>query len=374
MRKILTFVGTRPELIKLSLVIREMDRAFEHVLVHTGQNYDYELNEIFFKDLGVRKPDFFLNCAQGTAMETIARILVEGDKILLQEKPDALLIYGDTNSCLVALAAKKRRIPIFHMEAGNRCFDQRVPEEINRKVIDHLSDINMPLTEHGREFLLAEGLSPSRIIKTGSCMKEILAFFGPQIDSSKILNQLQLDKQKYFVVSSHREENVDDPQKLHSLIESLKALYQEYKVPIVFSIHPRTLKKLEQLKNFTMPKEIIVSKPLGFFDYVHLQLNSLCVLSDSGTLMEETAILGFPAVMLRDAHERMEGMDSGTLIVSSIDVNRITEAVAITLSQAARYEHRQHLVPDYQIDGVSQTVIRIIQSYIDLINREVWKK
>lgn len=374
MRKVLTFVGTRPELIKLCLVIREMDQAFHHVLVHTGQNYDYELNEIFFKDLQIRKPNFFLNCAQSTAIETIAKVLVEGDKILAQENPDAILLYGDTNSCLVALAAKKRKIPIFHMEAGNRCFDLRVPEEINRKIIDHLSDINLPLTEHGRQFLLNEGIPAHRIIKSGSCMKEILTHFQKQISSSSVLAKFNLTKSKYFIVSSHREENVDVPDKLQALMESLSELHKLYQMPILFSVHPRTVKKLEQLKDFKMPKEIIVSKPLGFFDYVHLQTNALCVLSDSGTLMEEAGILGFPAVFLRDAHERLEGMDSGTLIMSSVNKERVLEAVKITLNQAPSFEHAKHLVPDYEIQGVAQSTVRVIQSYIDLINREVWKK
>jgi len=372
MRKVMTVVGTRPELIKLSLVLREMDRHFTHTLVHTGQNYDYELNEIFFKDLQIRKPDFFLNAASTTAIETIAKVLVEGDRLLAEQNPEALLIYGDTNSGLLCLAAKKRRIPIFHMEAGNRCFDQRVPEESNRKIIDHLSDINMTLTEHARRYLLDEGLRPERIIKTGSCMTDVLREFAPQIAQSSILAQLDLKPQSYFLVSAHREENVDHPESLTELIESLQSLVKKYQKRVIFSVHPRTQKKLGN--PHTRDATITFMKPLGFFDYIQLQQQACCVLSDSGTLTEESSILGFPAVMIRDAHERPEGSDTGVIMSSRIDRDRILEAVALVIKQQETFSPQQHRIADYEHQGVAETVVRVIASNLDLINREVWKR
>lgn len=370
--KILTLVGTRPELIKLSMVIKELDKHCEHILAHTGQNYDFELNEVFFRDLEIRKPDHFLECAGETAMETIASVLVKSDELFKKEKPDALLIYGDTNSCLAVISAKKHKIPIFHMEAGNRCFDQRVPEEINRKIVDHLSDINMPLTEHARDYLIREGLPPEQVIKTGSCMKEILNHFRPQIEKSDALNRLTLKEHKYFLVSSHREENVDQPDKLKDLMESLNQLAEKYDHPIIFSTHPRTRKRLEDL-DYTLDDRVQIMKPLGFHDYIHLQTKAKCVISDSGTITEEAAILGFPAITVRDAHERPEGMDKGVLIMTNTKPKNLLKAIEITLSSHANQKFRS-LVPDYEIEDVSSNVLKIIHSYVDYINRVVWKK
>jgi UDP-N-acetylglucosamine 2-epimerase (non-hydrolysing) len=308
--KVMTIVGTRPELIKLSRVIAELDRRCRHVLVHTGQNFDYELNGVFFRQLAIRKPDHFLRAAAPSAARTIGQVITKADEILAKERPDAVVIYGDTNSCLSAIAAKRRRIPIFHLEAGNRCFDQRVPEEINRKIIDHISDINMPLTEQARGYLLAEGLRPETIIKTGSLMREVLTHYRPGIERSDALTRLGLDSADYFVVSAHREENVDEPARLEALLDALHGLARQYRKRIVMSTHPRTRKRLAKLdRSFARNRRIEFLKPFGFFEWVKLQAHAFCVLSDSGTLTEEAAILGFPAVMLRDAHERPEGMD-----------------------------------------------------------------
>ena len=297
--KVMTIVGTRPEIIKLALTIKELDKYTNHILVHTGQNYDYELNEVFFKDLELRKPDHFLNTAAENAAKTIANVILKSDEVLEKEKPDAVLIYGDTNSCLSIISAKRRKIPIFHMEAGNRCFDLRVPEEINRKIVDHLADINFVLTEHSRRYLEREGIKPETIIKTGSSMNELLLKYMSRIDNSDILNTLKLFKNKYFVVSSHREEVVDDPENLKELITSLNTLAEKYSYPILFSLHPRTKNRLEKLNNITLNDNIIFSKPLGFIDYIHLQKNAFCVLSDSGTITEESSLLGFPAITIR---------------------------------------------------------------------------
>ena len=372
--KIITIVGTRPEIIKLSRVIYELDRLSNHILVHTGQNYDYELNEVFFKDLKIRKPDYFLNSAGKSTAETISNIIFESDKIQDKEKPDAVLLYGDTNSCLSVISAKRRQIPIFHMEAGNRCFDQRVPEEINRKIVDHLSDINMPLTEHARKYLIAEGIPAERIIKTGSCMKEILDFYNKDISKSKVINDLKLQANKYFLVSAHREENVDYKTNLKDLLDSLDALAEKYKLPIIFSTHPRTKDRIEKLKNKTTLNSLIkFMKPLGFFDYIKLQMSAFCVISDSGTITEESSILKFPAIMIRQAHERPEGMDEGTVIMSGLNKKRIIESIDIVTTL---YKDKKvpNIIDDYNVDNVSQKVVKIIFSYIDYINSNIWRK
>ena len=372
--KIITIVGTRPEIIKLSRVIDELDRLSNHILVHTGQNYDYELNEVFFKDLKIRKPDYFLNSAGKSTAETISNIIFESDKILDKEKPDAVLLYGDTNSCLSVISAKRRQVPIFHMEAGNRCFDQRVPEEINRKIVDHLSDINMPLTEHARKYLIAEGIPAERIIKTGSCMKEILDFYNKDISKSKVINDLKLKANKYFLVSAHREENVDYKTNLKDLLDSLDALAEKYNLPIIFSTHPRTKDRIEKLKNKTTLNSLIkFMKPLGFFDYIKLQMSAFCVISDSGTITEESSILKFPAIMIRQAHERPEGMDAGTLIMSGLNQKRIIESIDI-VTKLYKDGKVPNIIDDYNVDNVSQKVVKIIFSYIDYVNRNIWRK
>ena len=332
--KIMTIVGTRPEIIKLSRIINELDKSANHILVHTGQNYDYELNEIFFKDLKIRKPNHFLNAAGKNTAETISKIIFESDKIFEKEKPDAVLLYGDTNSCLSVISAKRKQIPIFHMEAGNRCFDQRVPEEINRKIVDHLSDINMPLTEHARNYLLSEGIDPNTIIKTGSCMKEILTFYKKDIESSLVHKNLNLETKKYFLVSAHREENVDYSDNLESLLISLNAIAEKYNIPVIVSTHPRTKNRLEKFNKKVKTNNLIkFLKPLGFFDYIQLQSSAYCVISDSGTITEESSILKFPAIMIRQAHERPEGMDEGTLIMSGIHKDRIIESIEVVVKQ-----------------------------------------
>ena len=373
MTKVVTIVGTRPEIIKLSRVIAELEKHVDHILVHTGQNYDYELNEIFFNDLGVKKPNYFLNAVGNSTAETIGNIIAESDKILEKENPDAVLLYGDTNSCLSVISAKRRQIPIFHMEAGNRCFDQRVPEELNRKIVDHLSDINMPLTEQARDYLIAEGIKPETVIKTGSCMKEILSFYKDKINSSKVLNNLKVTEGEFFIVSSHREENVDYKENLISLLDSLNGIAEKYNLPIIVSTHPRTKARIEKISNIKMDDKIQFLKPLGFFDYVNLQQNAKCVISDSGTISEESSILGFPAIMIRAAHERPEGMDEGSVIMSGLKRERILESLQMVISQ---YENgvAPKIVADYDVDNVSMKVSRIILSYIDYINRTVWKK
>ncbi|MDA8243443.1 MAG: UDP-N-acetylglucosamine 2-epimerase (non-hydrolyzing) [Elusimicrobia bacterium] len=372
--KLMTIVGTRPEIIKLSRVMHEAEQHLKHVIVHTGQNYDYELNEIFFKELGIRKPDYFLDSAGKTLAETIGNIIAKSDAVMEKEKPDAILLYGDTNSCLSVMPAKRRKIPVFHMEAGNRSFDQRVPEELNRKVVDHLSDINMTLTEHARRYLLSEGLRPETVIKTGSPMKEVLAFYMPKILKSDVLKRLKLKDGAYFVVSTHREENVDSPENFRNLLDSLNALAKKYGMPVIVSTHPRTRKKLEELGMKGLDKRIAFLKPLGFYDYVKLQLNAFCVVSDSGTITEESTILNVPAVTIRQAHERPEGMDEGTLIMCGLKTERVLESVAIVTAQHSKADRRFRLVGDYDVDNVSAKVLRIIESYTDYINRTVWRK
>ncbi len=372
--KVMTIVGTRPEIIKLSRVMHEIEKHLEHVIVHTGQNYDYELNEIFFKELGIRKPDYFLDSVGDTLARTIGNIIAKADAVMEKEKPDCVLLYGDTNSCLSVMAAKRRKIPVFHMEAGNRSFDQRVPEELNRKVVDHLSDINMTLTEHARRYLISEGLRPETVIKTGSPMKEVLAHYMPRILKSDALKRLKLKEQGYFVVSAHREENVDSAENFKNLLDSLNAIAHKYKMPVIVSTHPRTRKRLEELDTRHLDKKISFMKPLGFFDYIKLQQNAFCVVSDSGTITEESTILDIPAVTIRQAHERPEGMDEGTLIMCGLKSERVLESVDIVVKQAAAGKRQFRIVPDYDTDNVSKKVLRIIMSYTDYINRTVWRK
>ena len=372
--KVMTIVGTRPEVIKLSRVIAELDRRVTHVLVHTGQNYDYELNQVFFDELGIRKPDHVLECAGETPAETIGSVISRADRVLAKEKPDALLLLGDTNSCLAAIAAKRRKIPVFHMEAGNRCFDERVPEEINRRLVDHAADINLPYTEHARRYLLAEGLRPESVIKTGSPMQEVLQHYGPGIGRSRILSKLGLAPKRYFVVSTHREENVDDARNLRGLLDSLDAVAKRYGRKIIFSTHPRTRARLSGSKLSGRSAKIEFLKPLGFLDYIKLQMNAQCVLSDSGTLTEESSILGFPAVMIRQAHERPEGMDEAAVIMSDLKPARVLDAIDLAVAHYSGRKNPFRVVPDYTADNVSQKVARIIVSYTDYVNRTVWRK
>jgi UDP-N-acetylglucosamine 2-epimerase (non-hydrolysing) len=372
--KVMTIVGTRPELIKLSRVIAELDRRVRHVLVHTGQNYDYELNGIFFKDLGIRRPDRFLRAAGRNAAETIGKVIARADDVMTREKPDALLVLGDTNSCLSVIAAKRRKIPVFHMEAGNRCFDERVPEEINRRLVDHISDINLPYTEHARRYLLREGISPETVIKTGSPMNEVLVHHATDIERSTALARLKLEPKRYFVVSAHREENVDDPNKLGDLLTTLDAIARRYKRRVVVSTHPRTRARLAARKGKRISPRVEFLKPLGFSDYVRLQVDAYCVLSDSGTLTEESSILGFPAVMIREAHERPEGMDEGAVIMCGLKAERVIEAIGMAVGHYARQERPFRTVRDYEADNVSLKVARIILSYTDYVNRTVWRK
>tara|TARA_B100001063_G_scaffold67606_1_gene61520 strand:- start:1341 stop:2471 length:1131 start_codon:yes stop_codon:yes gene_type:complete len=372
--KVMTIVGTRPEIIKLSEVMKELDKHVEHTIVHTGQNYDYELNEVFFEDLNIRRPDIFLEAVKGSPSETIGDIISKADKVFKEIQPDALLIYGDTNSCLSVIPAKKRKIPIFHMEAGNRCFDQRVPEEINRKIVDHLSDINLPLSEQARDYLIAEGIKPETIIKTGSPMTEVLNANMEKILSSNILIEENLEAKKYIVMSIHREENVDSPSNFNDLLDSIEALTEKHKMPIVISTHPRTKKKLDEIGYENKNKLVRFSKPYGFHDYNHLQMNAFCVISDSGTIAEEGSILNLPAVTIRQAHERPEGMDETTVIMSGLNKNRVLDSVEIATIHNTNYKRLIKPVADYIPDNVSKKVLRIIVSYIDYVNRTVWKK
>lgn len=372
--KVVTLVGTRPELIKLSCVIAELEKRLDHVLVHSGQNYDYELNEVFFNQLGLPEPRHFLGMAAETAAEAVAKAIAAFDKVLRTERPDAMLILGDTNSCMAAYAAKRLKIPIFHMEAGNRCFDQRVPEEINRALIDHMSDINMPYTEHARSYLLREGISPETVIKTGSPMREVLERFAADIEASSVLAETGLEPGGYFVLSCHREENVDDEKNLERLFECVQRLDAEYALPVLFSVHPRTRVRLEALGG-KLPDSVLQRKPFGFFEYIKLQKNAYCVLSDSGTLTEESALLDFPAVMLRQAHERPEGMDVGSVVMADLDPETLLTAVRVVASQREPGRERQFQVPpDYRADDVSRKVVRTILSYTGYVNRTVWKR
>lgn len=374
MFKVMTIVGTRPELIKMSCVIAELDRHVNHLLVHTGQNYDYELNGLFFEDLGIRKPDYFLEAVGDNAAQTIARVIEKSDAILEKENPDAVLLYGDTNSCLAVIAAKRRKIPVFHMEAGNRCFDQRVPEELNRKVLDHLSDINLVLTEHARRYLIAEGIRPETIIKTGSHMQEVLEHHMPQIEKSNILSKLGLKSNQFFIVSAHREENIDSPENMQDMIQTLNALAQEYKVPVIVSTHPRTKKKLDSMELGKLDPLVQFLKPFGFCDYIKLQMEALCVVSDSGTISEEGSLLNLPAITIRNAHERPEGMDVGTVIMSGLKKDRVLNAVGVIIAQHDKTKRVMHAVSDYEGGPVSKQILRIVLSYIDYVNRTVWSK
>jgi len=365
--KVMTIVGTRPEIIKLAAVIPELDKYTEHILVHTGQNYDYELNEIFFDGMGIRKPDIFMEAAGKDAAETIGNVIIKSDALFKEHKPDALLVYGDTNSCLAVISAKRNKIPVFHMEAGNRCFDQRVPEELNRKVVDHLSDINMTITEHARRYLVAEGLRPEMVIKVGSSMKEVLDINRSAIESSDVINKLGLHPKEYFLLSTHREENVDSEKNFSDLIESINAICEEYKMPVIFSVHPRTQKKIEST-GVKLHDLVQTMKPLGFADYIKLQQNAYCVISDSGTITEESSLLGFPAITVRQAHERPEGMDEGTLIMTGLDKGTVLDSIKVVTST------RMPIVKDYYSENVAQKVVRIIMSYTGYINRTVWRR
>lgn len=369
----MTVVGTRPEIIRLSRTIAALERHFEHVLVHTGQNYNHELNGIFFEDLRIRKPDYFLEAAGKTAAATVGNIIIRTDALLGQVQPQALLVLGDTNSCLSAYAAKRRKVPIFHMEAGNRCFDQRVPEEINRRIIDHLADINLPYSDISREYLLREGLAPDRIIKTGSPMYEVLNYYLPKIQVSLVLERLELEPERYFVVSSHREENVDCPSQFNSLTEMLNGLASEYQLPIIVSAHPRTRQRFEAAKVALDPKVRLLT-PLGLCDYVKLQMNARAVLSDSGTITEESSILNFPALNIRDAHERPEGMEEGAVMLTGMSLARVRDGLSVLESQGRHANRTLRLVGDYSIPNVSEKIVRIIVSYTDYINRTVWRR
>jgi UDP-N-acetylglucosamine 2-epimerase (non-hydrolysing) len=372
--KVMTIVGTRPEIIKLSQVMKELDTNVDHTIVHTGQNYDYELNELFFEQLNIRRPDIFLEALKGSPSETIGDIIAKADKVFDEVKPDALLIYGDTNSCLCVIPAKKRKIPIFHMEAGNRCFDQRVPEEVNRKIVDHLSDINLPLSEQARDYLIAEGIRPETIIKTGSPMTEVLNVNMEKILSSDILAKEGLNRKEYIIMSIHREENVDSPENFKNLLESIEELATKYNMPIIISTHPRTTNKLKEINYQNENNLIKFSKPYGFHEYNNLQMNAFCVISDSGTISEEGSILNLPAVTIRQAHERPEGMDETTVIMSGLNKNRVIDAVEVAIAHNSSEVRIIKPVKDYEADNVSKKVLRIILSYVDYVNRTVWHK
>lgn len=371
--KVMTVVGTRPEIIRLSRVMARLDEHCEHVIVHTGQNYDYELNQIFFDDLGLRKPDHFLGAAGATGAETIGKVIIAVDHVLAEVQPDAVLVLGDTNSCLAVIPAKRRKIPTFHMEAGNRCFDMRVPEEINRRIVDHTSDINLTYSSIAREYLLAEGLPPDMVIKTGSPMGEVLAYYRSGIDASGVLARLNLAEQGYFVVSAHREENVDSDRNFGKLVDILNAIARTYDLPIIVSTHPRTQKRVEAT-GARFDARVQLLKPLGFTDYNRLQLGASAVLSDSGTINEESSILNFPALNLREAHERPEGMEEAAVMMVGLDTERVLQGLAILADQPRGGERMLRPVADYTAPNVSDKVLRIIHSYTDYVNRVVWKK
>lgn len=371
--KVATVVGTRPEIIRLSRIIYKLDQYCDHILIHTGQNYDYELNQIFFEDLGIRSPDMFLECAGETAADTIAQVISKSDKVFSEIQVNALLILGDTNSALSAISAKRRKIPIFHMEAGNRCFDLRVPEEINRKIVDHISDVNMPYSDISREYLLREGLPPESIIKTGSPMNEVLSFYKDSIDSSDVISRLALEPGKYFVVSVHREENVDSDLNIHKYVNVLNTLATKFNLPIIVSTHPRTRKKIEEL-NLQFSPLVQLLKPLGFSDYVKLQCSSKLVLSDSGTITEESSIMNFPALNIREAQERPEGFEEGAVMFTGMEIERILQAIDILQDQIDGDEGTLRVVSDYVAPNVSDKIVRIITSYVDYVNKFVWRK
>lgn len=371
MLKVMTIVGTRPELIRLSRTIAALDRYCTHVLVHTGQNYDHELNQVFFDDLGIRPPDYFLNAAGDTPAQTIGNVIAAADRVLADVKPDAVLILGDTNSALAAIAAKRRKIPIFHMEAGNRCFDMRVPEEINRRIVDHVADVNLTYSQIARDYLLREGLPPDRVIVTGSPMREVLEHYAQRIEGSDALARLGLKQHDFFLVSSHREENVDDPQRLATLVDILQALADEHGVPVVVSTHPRTRARLEAVGG-VREGAVRFLKPFGFFDWIQLQRNARAVLSDSGTITEESSILDFPALNLRDVHERPEGFEEAAVMLVGLDLERIRDGLRVLAGQPRGGHRLLHPVRDYQPDNVSEKVVRILLSYTDYVNRRVW--
>ena len=371
--KVMSVVGTRPEIIRLSRVLAKLDEYCDHLIIHTGQNYDYELNEVFFKDLGVRKPDYFLNAAGKNAAETIGQVIIKVDDVLEQEKPEAMLVLGDTNSCMSAISAKRLKVPIFHMEAGNRCFDQRVPEETNRKIVDHTADINMTYSDIAREYLLAEGVPADRIIKTGSPMFEVLTHYMPQIDGSDVLSRLNLTPGNFFVVSAHREENVDTPKQLAKLANILNTVAERYNIPVVVSTHPRTRNRINE-NGIQFHKNILLLKPLGFHDYNHLQKNSRAVLSDSGTITEESSIMNFPALNIREAHERPEGFEEGAVMMVGLESERVLQALEIIATQPRGELRLLRQVSDYSMPNVSDKVVRIIHSYTDYVKRVVWKQ
>lgn len=371
--KVGTIVGTRPEIIRLSRVMAALDQHVDHVIIHTGQNYDYELNQIFFEDLEIRKPDHFLNAVGATAAETIGLIIAKIDSLLREIQPDAVLILGDTNSALAAIAAKRQKIPVFHMEAGNRCFDQRVPEEINRKIVDHIADINMPYSEISREYLLREGISPDRVIKTGSPMYEVLHHYLPKIEGSEVLTRLQLKKMEYFVISCHREENVDFPNQFRKLCQVLNSLADTYRLPVIVSTHPRTRKRIES-EGVELRPLVRLLPPMGLSDYVHLEMHARATLSDSGTISEESSILNFPALNIRNAHERPEGMEEAAVMMTGLEWNRIQEGLAILEKQARGTNRTLQIVCDYNVPNVSEKVVRIVLSYTDYVNHFVWHK
>ena len=371
--KVMTIVGTRPEIIRLSRTIAKLDLYCQHILVHTGQNYDYELNQIFFDDLGIRAPDVFLECAGASPAETMAQVIAKSDAVLAEQQPDAVLILGDTNSAMAAISAKRRKIPIFHMEAGNRCFDLRVPEEINRKIVDHISDVNLPYSDIAREYLLREGLKPDLIVKTGSPMDEILAFYSDKINASDVLNRLKLKPKQYFLISVHREENVDSDTNIRKYVGVLEALAVRYKLPIIVSTHPRTRKKIDLLKLSFHPL-VQLLRPLGFSDYVKLQVDANVVLSDSGTITEESSILNFPALNIRDAQERPEGFEEGAVMFTGMNIERILQAIEILADQGRGEIRTLNIVKDYVAPNVSEKVVRTIISYTDYVNNVVWRK
>ena len=371
--KVMSVVGTRPEIIRLSRVLAKLDEHCEHILVHTGQNYDFELNEVFFNDLGVRKPDYFLNAAGKNAAVTIGQVIIKVDEVIEKIKPDAMLVLGDTNSCISAIPAKRRKVPIFHMEAGNRCFDQRVPEETNRKIVDHTADINLTYSSIARDYLIAEGIPADRIIKTGSPMFEVLTHYMPKIDSSNVLNDLELKKGQFFVVSAHREENVDSPKHLVSLAKTLNTVAAHYNMPVIISTHPRTRNRIEA-QGIDFHKNIRLLKPLGFHDYNNLQKNAKAVLSDSGTINEESSIMNFPALNLREAHERPEGMEEASVMMVGLDVERVMQGLKILESQSIGSDRLLRQVYDYSMPNVADKIVRIMHSYTDYVNRVVWKQ
>lgn len=373
--KVVSVVGTRPEIIRLSRVLARLNDYCDHILIHTGQNYDYELNQVFFEDLGIRKPDYFLNCALGSASasNTIGNLIISVDNVLADVAPEAMLVLGDTNSCLAVIPAKRRKIPIFHMEAGNRCFDMRVPEEINRRIVDHTADINLTYSSNARDYLLREGLPPDMIIKTGSPMFEVLTYYRDQIDASNVLIQLCLEENNYFVVSAHREENIDDPQAFEKLVNVINTIAADYNLPVIVSTHPRTQKRIDDT-NLIFHSQVRLLKPLGFHDYIKLQLYARAVLSDSGTINEESSILNFPAVNLREAHERPEGMEEGAVMMVGLNVERVRQSLTVLNNQLRGHKRSLSLVEDYNVPNVADKVVRIIHSYTDYVNRVIWKK